>query len=436
MTASRQRLLVISQDRLGAEVGGTSIRAIELARQLSKDHDVTLAGVGTTPPEVAGLPSVGYLPHAPRDLAPHVKAADAVFSLPQWPLVMRLLRRSRARLVFDLYVPQSFEIMGGFPGDRSTQRRVLTEYSTDRLVDALRSGHQFVCASEKQRDLWLGVLLAERLIDARRRDQDPSLRSLIDVVPFGLPAESPRPSGEGGPRTRFPGLGEEAEIVLWGGGLWPWLDAGTAIRAVALLAQRRPSARLVFMGNAPQLPAQRTAARARALAAELGVLGSVVLFNDGWVPYEQRADWLLEASCGISCHEDHLETRFAFRTRLLDCFWARLPVVCTAGDELAETVERSELGAVVPPGDPEAAAAALERVLDRGKEAYREGLDRIAAEYSWDQVASPLRRLLAGPPPPAPPRRSRRPAHVGRELLYRAGRSVLNAVGVREWPRL
>ena len=54
----------------------------------------------------------------------------------------------------------------------------------------------------------------------------------------------------------------------------------------------------------------------------------------------KRADWLLEADCAISTHEDHLETRFAFRTRLLDCFWSALPVVCTGGDELADLVER------------------------------------------------------------------------------------------------
>ncbi len=56
--------------------------------------------------------------------------------------------------------------------------------------------------------------------------------------------------------------------------------------------------------------------------------------------YEQRADWLLEADCVLSAHADHLETRFAFRTRLLDAIWAGLPIVCTGGDDLAEQVER------------------------------------------------------------------------------------------------
>ena len=86
------------------------------------------------------------------------------------------------------------------------------------------------------------------------------------------------------------------DVVLWNGGLWPWLDPFTAIRAAALAAERRPRLRLVFMGAAPQLAAQRTAELARELARELGVLDRVVHFNDHWVPYERRGDWLTTAT--------------------------------------------------------------------------------------------------------------------------------------------
>ena len=56
---------------------------------------------------------------------------------------------------------------------------------------------------------------------------------------------------------------------------------------------------------------------------------------------------------------DHLETRFSFRTRMLDYLWATLPIVCTRGDHFAELVEREGLGLTVPYGDPEALAAAI-----------------------------------------------------------------------------
>jgi glycosyltransferase involved in cell wall biosynthesis len=432
----RQRVLVIAPDRLEGQVAGTGIRALELARVLAAVADVTLAGVGDPPREVAGIPCVGYHPQAPAALEAALRASDVIVAGPQWPPLMRRLERSRARLVFDLYVPEAIETVGGFPGDRRAARALFTQLAIDRLLEALRSGSGFVCASERQRDLLLGALLGQRLIDPARHDADPSLRSLIDVVPFGLP-EQPAVAAADGPRAAFPDrIGPEHEVVLWNGGLWPWLDAETAVRAAALLAKRRPSVRLVFMGAARQVPAQRAADGARSLASALGVLDRVVLFNAQWVPYERRADWLLPAACAVSAHGDHLETRFAFRTRLLDCFWARLPVVCTAGDDLADVVERGEGGRAVPTGDPAAMAAALEAVLDRGRASYGPALERIAARYTWPVVARPLVRLVSEPHGAPARRRALRPSHAARRSGYLAARRVLNAAGLRDWPRL
>ena len=184
------------------------------------------------------------------------------------------------------------------------------------------------------------------------------------------------------------------------------------------------------------MPAQRTAEAARALAAELGLLDRVVFFNDAGCRTRERADWLLEAACALSTHGDHLETRFAFRTRLLDCLWARLPVVCTGGDELGATVEQERLGAVVAPGDVEATAAALAEVLDAGRGAYEPRIAAAAARQTWDRVAEPVQRFLKAPPPPRPRRTSVRPAQVIRTGTYTAARRALNLVGARDWPRL
>ena len=43
-----------------------------------------------------------------------------------------------------------------------------------------------LCASEKQRELWLGFLIGAKIDNPPLYDLDPSLRGFIDVVPFGL----------------------------------------------------------------------------------------------------------------------------------------------------------------------------------------------------------------------------------------------------------
>jgi glycosyltransferase involved in cell wall biosynthesis len=372
-----------------------------------------------------------------RRLKPLIAAADAIVAQPPWPVMGAWMRNSGARLIFDLYDPEPLELLESAAHMGLRLRRLLQAMTMDRVVDALHDGHHLLCASEKQRDLWLGAMMAERLIDPDTYDRDPSLRSRLDIVPFGLPTEPPTPvPGIEGPRERF-AIDAGDEVVLWNGGIWNWLDALTAIRAVAQLAERRQRVRLVFMGASAEGAGKRAAEEARGLAAELGVLDRHVFFNTRWVPYAERANWLMEADCAISTQVDHLETRFAFRTRLLDCFWAGLPVVCTGGDELGTLVETAGAGITVPQRDHAATASALDCVLDRGRAAHHAALDGLAEAFAWPRVAEPLVRFaLQGRAIPRARRElvHRRTLQVARGLTYRAARNSLNAAGLRDWP--
>jgi glycosyltransferase involved in cell wall biosynthesis len=422
---TRPRVLFISHDPVGAEMAGLGIRTFELARVLSDHADVTVAHGGRASGAVEGVPVLPFRPHHPVALRAPIAAADVVVAHPVWALLARWLRRSQARIVHDLYDPETLETLELFAARPLRTRRLHGHLTLDRLHDALATGHHFMCASEKQRDLWLGALLGQRRIDPGAYDRDPSLRSVIDVVPFGVPEEPPAaaPAGARGPRERFAAIGSDKELVLWNGGIWNWLDAPTAVAAVAELAHRRPRLRLLFMSGARRDAAAEAATeRTRALAAELGVLDSVVLFHHGWVPYDDRALWLAQADCAIATSGDHLEARFAFRTRLLDCFWSGLPVVCSAGDALADRVARDDLGAVAPPGDVPALAAALERVLERGRPGYASALRRAANDHAWPLAARPLVRWVADQG--APPRPGMAPGAVRRTAGHRARAAV------------
>ena len=115
----------------------------------------------------------------------------------------------------------------------------------------------------------------------------------------------------------------------------------------------------------------------------------MVYFNDGWVPYDRRADYLLDADVGVSTHLDHIETRYSFRTRVLDYLWAGLPMVLTAGDVLADLVAREGLGRTVPPGDVAAIEDALAATLEAGRPDPQR-FDSVRATLTWERVAAPL----------------------------------------------
>ena len=424
-----RRLLLISLDPVGPEMRGLGIRYRELARALAPHAHVTLASPGAPPGDLNDVDHVSFRPHAPGALRATIAAAEVIVAAPQWHLIARWMTRSGARLIWDLYDPESLETLELFAHAAEWRRRLMVDLTLDRLHAALTTGHQFICASEKQRDLWLGAMLGKGLLQAEVYDRDPTLRSLIDTVPFGVPDGLPQRTGAPGPRELINAVGPDDEIVLWNGGIWNWLDAPTAIGAVGELAARRPSVRLVFMGASDALAAHRATEEARDVARRAGLLDRVVVFHDRWVPYDDRVNWLLDSDCALVTHRDHLETRFAFRTRMLDCLWTGLPIVCTAGDALSERVADEGLGAVAAPGDVPGVASAIERVLERGRSAYEPALHEAGVDLRWSALARRLLDLIDAAPPPRLHTRAvhaRNKGQLLRELVYRIGHRALD----------
>jgi glycosyltransferase involved in cell wall biosynthesis len=393
MSGGRPGILIISTSPVTARMTGVGIRAYELAKVLASVGDVVIAAPESGS-EFGGVPIIAYDHRRPHALKEPIRRADVVVAQPQWPAVARWLGKSSARVAFDLYDPEIFENLEFFSASGQRLPGLWTALTLDRLAMALHRGDFFMCATDSQRDLWLGTMVAERIVTPSLYAGDPTMRSVISTVPFGLPDEPCERVEGGGIRDHVPGLPGDAEIVLWNGGLWGWLDARTVIRAVARVHESRPSVRLVFMGASDHPAAATAACEAEDLASELGLLDEVVFFNRSWVPYDERANWLLDAACAVSAHLDHLETRFAFRTRVLDCFWSGLPIVCSRGDALSDLIERRDLGAVADPGDVDGFADGIEEVLGRGRGAYADALAEAARAHSWPVVARPLREFV------------------------------------------
>jgi glycosyltransferase involved in cell wall biosynthesis len=203
-------------------------------------------------------------------------------------------------------------------------------------------------------------------------------------------------------RERIAGIGPDDPVIVWGGGIYDWFDPLTLLRAVDRLRRRIPDVRLVFMGLThpnPNVPSMRMPAATRELADQLGLTHRHVFFNDGWVPYAERQNFLLDADVGVSTHFVHVETAFAFRTRILDYLWTSLPIVSTGGDALADLIDRRGLGLTVEAEDVEGLEAALHRLLTDVELAAscRRNLTVVAPEYRWTQVLEPLVRFCDAP---------------------------------------
>jgi len=407
------RVLLVTNDRLGRQRAGPAIRCVELAKVLSRSHEVTVASGVPGDIELPGIRVILNALANPAALRAAARQADVVVTqglvLHVFPFLPRLCRY----LVVDLYDPYLFESLA--EADRRLgDWRYLRQWHL--LNDQLRRGDFFICANERQWDYWLGRLCALGRLTPEEHKRDPSFRKLLDVVPFGMDAEPPA-HDRAVVKGVMPGISKDDILLLWAGGIWPWFDPQTIIRAMSLIVNR-PDIKLLFLGTRhpnPDILEMPIVGESRKLAEELGVLGRNVFFREGWIPFEERHNFLLEGDIGVSAHANTVETRLAFRTRILDYIWAGLPMILTEGDYFADLIAREDTGRTVSPGDAggwKEAILSLTASQDL-REAMRLRLRALRAQFHWDKVCAPLLAYC------------REPYHTGRLSRFRMSFSRL-----------
>ena len=388
--ASRPRVAILCSDIVGHGLAGPAIRALETARVLAGQFDVRIAVRDATASIVAPCPILRLSKSVVGDLLADSDAVVLQGPVSEWyPEVLA----ADVPIAVDLYDPMNLEALESRHADQ------LVPYTTQLLRAQVARGDFFFCASERQRDYWLGMLAGLGRVTSAAYRTDPDLRGLIDVVPFGIPNEPPRRTAAG-VRGVVDGIGDDDPLLIWNGGLWGWFEPELFIRAIDAARREVPNVRAYFMGvRDPRAEGlSREAVGAIALSEQLGLRDTHVFFND-WTPYDTRQNVYLDATAAVSFHRAHLETRFSFRTRILDCIWSSLPIVCSDGDVLADLVRDEQLGISVPPGELEAATDAIVRiarddVLHRQSQA---NLSALAHRHSWSTALEPLVSWLATP---------------------------------------
>lgn len=393
------RILIVTQDVLLPRMAGPAMRAWHMAEHLARDHDVQLL---TTSPRCHVTSDRFYVSAAGRSAITEAEAWCDVMVLQGYVTTQHpVLEQSSKIIVFDVYDPLHLETLAFTTGVSPEVRSERVQSSIATLNYQLARGDFLICASQRQRDFYLGQLAALGRLNTTTYDDDPTLRRLIDVVPFGLPNEDPEHS-RAVLKGIVPGIELGDELVLWAGGIYDWLDPITLIRAIGLLSQTHPKVRLYFMGVQhpnPSVPRMAVAGKAKGIATEMSLLGKHVFFNNSWIEYADRQNYLLEADVGAVCHFANAETRFAFRTRALDYLWASLPVVSTEGDYFSELINKEGLGLTVPAEDPGALSNALAELLENQlvAQSCRERARLIREHYRWEEVLLPLINFCKNP---------------------------------------
>ncbi len=418
------RIVWHCEDRVGIEMAGPGIRVLELCRRLAATHQITIVAPGAS--TLSGEP---FSTEEPDGLAAALREADA-FVAQGFKFPLRAAMGFRGRFVLDLYDPVLLEQLMQFGPQPSADQRLSLGHVRARLLALLRRADHVLCASARQRAFWLGWLGAAGRLGPGALSDDPAGRRLVVVVPFGIPEQPPRPAADSVRREL--GVPEGSALALFWGGLWDWMDPALAVKAVAALRDRGRCVDLVFIAGSRPGGVTMTlgAASARTAAAALSVEDRVH-FLDRWIPYADRGGILLEADVAVTAHHASLEAELAFRTRVLDCLWAGLPIAATRGDALGEDAEREGWGRCADVGDAAGLASAIAALVEPGaREAARAAMGPALERFRWARSAEAIDAVLAQPAP------TRAGMLLPGEVAGERTLAVAAALGRRLWRRV
>ena len=378
-------IAVVAPEPVRPKMAGMGIRALELARALSAEHDVRLL-VPNSLEEARG--AAGGVPVAALAAAEELARGFSAAVVSGHAATDWLRRFPGMPAAVDLYDPFPIENLHYAPALGDGPAR----HDAEAFAVALARGDFFLCASPEQRLFYAGALYAAGRIGPANFPGDPALERLLAVVPFGVPGEPA--AGDRARGRRLARVAPEGPLVLFGG-VYDWYEPGPLLEAWPALSDAVPDGKLLFFENPnPETTPQRAFESVRERARRLDPSGRSIVFSP-WIPYAERADLYAAADVLVSIAARGLETDLSYRTRLLDAAWGGVPSVTVDGGALARELE--EAGAARrAPRDPAGLAAAVAGAL-----AARAGMGaaarRFAAERSWPLVAAPLAAWCRAP---------------------------------------
>lgn len=352
---------------IGGEVAGGQLVALELARAArARGHEPAFLS-----------PSPGaFVELAEREGFPvRVVGLGGALDLRSLARLVAALRAERADVVHT-HVHFSLNVLGRVAG-RLTGARVVAHMHIDNVFRARGMGRRAQVALDNATARLCSTIVAVSEVTATSLVRQGYPAARVVVVPNGIavpgPAEPSRPDG----------VPDGVPFLLHVGRLAPVKGQRELIEALALLGRR--DAVVVLAGR--DLETDGAFERdLEARADELGVRDRVVFAG-----YRDDVPALL-AAADVFVLPSQIE---GLPLTVLEAMAAARPVVATPVGGTPEAVVDGETGELVPPGDVEALARALDGLLsdpDRARRLGESGRRRVEERFS---AAAMSERVLA-----------------------------------------
>ena len=249
----------------------------------------------------------------------------------------------------------------------------------DRLN--LRRHHKLAALAQREEFVYRNarglVALTPLLIEDIRKAYGVETPAV--VAPDGVDLEQARAPVSTAPHT--------TPWLLYLGSLHPWKGVDTLVRAMAHI--KTPAELHVVGGNDKRI------AELQHLAQEIAVEKRVVFH--GAVEPGERFDWIHRADiCLLPLTETSIGGRYTSPLKLFEYLAAGKAIVVSDLPSMRQVLTSERDALLVPSGEPEAFARAIERLLmdNSLRKRLGETAQTVAERYSWKQRANTILRFM------------------------------------------
>lgn len=316
-----------------------------------------------------------------------------------WPALLRLAREEGLDWVIYYYLR----------GDAVPVSRRLARMGTKTAaVFADKHSANYGWRDVTRWPLWLYIKLGEDLLPraghlnvcisrrlaAHCEAQAPGVPRML--LPVLVDSDRFVPSAAAAERAgRSFGIPDDAVVVSYLGGLWRHHGVGTLIRAFAAIADRHPQARLLVAGRPGPGETHDDVA---ALVARHGLEDRAIA--PGWVDTQAVIDLSARTDIFALPQLDTEATNTGLPTKIAEYAQMGRAIVATDTSDIAVYFRDGSDALIVPPGDVDALADALDRLL--GDPSLRAALGAAAREvaashFDYREAGRALAGRLAAP---------------------------------------
>jgi len=232
----KRKVLIITGDPIGAKMAGPAIRAWHMAEALTELNDVVLMTMSRLEDIDAPFRLTRVRAGDNRSFEPWSKWADVIVFQGHALSVFPALGESNAVVIADIYDPMHLEQLEQAKALPVQTWEKQVEDATSVLNDQMERADFLLCASERQRQFYLGQLAALGRLNPATYADDSSLRRLIDVAPFGLDS-TPPVHDRGVLKGIQPGIGADDKLLR----VLPWAELDVISVTPAMAPNARSS---------------------------------------------------------------------------------------------------------------------------------------------------------------------------------------------------